>query len=245
MAEEQKKIIIDDEYQFPEEEYLSPEAESSAKESAAGAASAAHPAKLGLHDRWIQLVKMIPALRNKRVWIAIIIIFLIIALLPLFKPSPKSVMPTPAAVVTTPAVEAPAPIDINNTLPSTSSRMESKVRDLQAQVTDLQSSVEQLKVNNQQLAQTVTDLAGQLRDLTNQLGEALATGVGAHGPRIVYHLRAVLPDRAWITTNTGETLTVTIGDEIKHYGVVRAIDPNNGVIETSSGRKITYGPNDF
>ncbi|MCX7125751.1 MAG: type IV secretion protein IcmG, partial [Gammaproteobacteria bacterium] len=62
---------------------------------------------------------------------------------------------------------------------------------------------------------------------------------------MVFHLRAVLPDRAWITSTSGETITVTIGDPIQDYGTVQAIDVQHGIIETSSGRKIEYGSNDY
>lgn len=256
MTDDQKKISSDDEYQFPQEEYLSSEnethkeGESTAADVESGATAAV---KATRGSRWAQLVKSFPVLQpvlqNKRIVIAIVVVIAFIITLPFLNTKEKPL----SAVKATPVVEQPAVVqsgdsDLGSLQPhkSHNTHIEVQVQNLKAQVANLQSAVDQAKAVNDQLSASVSALTGQVKDLMTQLSEALARmGPTAQKPGVVYHLRAVLPDRAWIISSTGETLSVTIGDEINHYGVVRSIDPTGGSIETSSGRKITYGSNDF
>lgn len=250
MTDDQKKISPDDEYQFPQEEYLSlekethEESESAAAEVESGETAAVKSVR-GL--RWTQLVKSFPMLQNKRIVIAIVVVIGFIITLPFFNTGKKPI----SEVKVKPVVEQP-PVVVQSDdrdlrlLQPHNSHIESQVQNLKAQIANLQSAVDQAKAANDQLSASVSALTGQVKDLMTQLSEALAKmGPTAQKPGVVYHLRAVLPDRAWIMSSTGETLSVTIGDEINHYGVVRSIDPTGGSIETSSGRKITYGSNDF
>lgn len=56
-----------------------------------------------------------------------------------------------------------------------------------------------------------------------------------------YHVEAVVPGRAWLRDHSGTTITVSKGDQIRGYGYVTNIDPENGVVVTSSGIVIRYG----
>lgn len=250
MTDNQKKTELDDEYQFPQDEYLSSEGETHAADAHEPEAAASVGAtRVTRGSRLAQLIKNIPAIQNKRVLIVIIAVIAFIIMVSILNTSKKTV-----SHIAKPVVEQSSILSESDTgdtaslesLRTHNSRVDSKVRDLQAQLANLQTTVDQTKAENQQLTQSVTELSGQVRDLMTQLGEALARmGHTARRPGLVYHLRAILPDRAWISSSTGETRSVTIGDQINHYGVVRSIDPNSGTIITSSGRKITYGPNDY
>lgn len=48
-------------------------------------------------------------------------------------------------------------------------------------------------------------------------------------------LQAVLQDRAWFKTKTGETLTVSSGEELRGVGVVKQIDAESGRVVFSNG----------
>lgn len=61
---------------------------------------------------------------------------------------------------------------------------------------------------------------------------------------VSYTLKAIVPGRAWIRSSNGRTFTVKVGDPISGYGIVNAIDSSQGIVGTSSGKLIQYGPND-
>jgi hypothetical protein len=53
-----------------------------------------------------------------------------------------------------------------------------------------------------------------------------------------YNVQAIIPGRAWLRAENGETLTVTEGDLIKDLGRVSKIDPYDGVVEINTGTKV-------
>ena len=63
-------------------------------------------------------------------------------------------------------------------------------------------------------------------------------------PAPVYYLQAVLPGRAWLQSSLGQTQTVRVGDLLRGYGAVTAINAEKGVVQTSSGKRIEYGRDD-
>lgn len=63
-------------------------------------------------------------------------------------------------------------------------------------------------------------------------------------PKPIYYVRAIIPGRVWLTLQDGSTLTLGRGDKLAGYGVITAIDPNQGIITLSSGAIIGYNPDD-
>lgn len=63
-------------------------------------------------------------------------------------------------------------------------------------------------------------------------------------PAESYYLQAVVPGRAWLKRKSGATATVSVGNRLPGYGEIESIDPELGVVRTSSGRDITYGSED-
>ncbi|MEC7031002.1 MAG: hypothetical protein VXW87_05010 [Pseudomonadota bacterium] len=55
-----------------------------------------------------------------------------------------------------------------------------------------------------------------------------------------YKIRAVISGRAWVEDKEGNNMTVKVGDNIPTYGRVTKIRPVEGLIETSSGRVISF-----
>lgn len=250
MADEQKKQL-DDEYQFPQEEYVSSEqAEAAAAQEmhSEETASAAQKSTgvAGLVMQALNYFRQMPT-KKKRIVIAVIAAVLIIIVFRLFSSSVPA--PAPMPQVTQQPVMAPQPVQMpsdSGALDSVTSRMsgaESKISNLQSQVTDMQNSLSQLQSTNQSLQQSMASMSAQIQALSSQL-QAVVTQSGSKD-RISYQLRAVVPDRAWVMSNDGETISVTMGDELKQYGTVTSIDAQRGVVLTSSGRKIEYGPNDY
>jgi hypothetical protein len=62
--------------------------------------------------------------------------------------------------------------------------------------------------------------------------------------RTSYSVQAIIPGRAWLKSDSGETVTVAEGDSVRGLGRVTRIDPYDGVVEISTGRKVialSYG----
>ena len=74
--------------------------------------------------------------------------------------------------------------------------------------------------------------AGQKKAGSADKGEgASAEGMSAHE----LQLQAVLQDRAWFKTKTGETITVAPGEELRGVGVVKQIDAEGGRVVFANG----------
>lgn len=58
-----------------------------------------------------------------------------------------------------------------------------------------------------------------------------------------YTVQAVIPGRAWLRSDKGDTITVIQGDKVTGYGVVKNIDPQQGSVKTSSGKVFEFGMN--
>lgn len=259
MADEKKNLGPDDEYQFPQDEYISTDsehhdafkAEASDAEKASGTTGANKS-----RGNWMDYIKNVKNIKNKRVVFVIIGLLVLLIGFRLFSGGEKT--PTlppvtaqpaaPAPVVAAPAQPSGDGLMLNSldSLRAHSSATASQIKTLQGQVLDMQNALSQTQSTNQQLQKSVVALTGQLNTLSAEMNNLIANARSAKpGKRIVFHLRAVVPDRAWITTNTGETMSVTVGDRIEQYGTVSAIDAGRGIIETSTGRTIKYGQNDY
>jgi hypothetical protein len=62
--------------------------------------------------------------------------------------------------------------------------------------------------------------------------------------RTTYIVQAIIPGRAWLKSESGDTVTVAEGDLLKDYGRVTKIDPYDGVVDIDTGTKIlvlSYG----
>lgn len=237
-----KKTTSDDEYQFPASEYVTPNQQQRSGDTATGATQPETPPTRRFH---------FPEIRNKRiVWVIAVVIIAVIFIRILNSDRAPVVKPKLKPTVQQPVVQSQPDNGLLNSLDALrahSSRTETQIQTLQSQVSNMQSQLEQAREDNRQLRQTVSDLSAQVEELTGKLNQVIAQlhVSPQKTPSIVFHLRAVVPDRAWVISNKGETLTVTAGDHLEGYGTVRTIDAKNGVILTSSGRKIVYGPNDF
>lgn len=63
-------------------------------------------------------------------------------------------------------------------------------------------------------------------------------------PKLMYTVQAIIPGRAWLKSDMGETVTVAEGEMLKNAGRVVKIDPYDGVVEIDRGGRIvtlSYG----
>ena len=55
-----------------------------------------------------------------------------------------------------------------------------------------------------------------------------------------YTVQAVVPNRAWLQTADGKSMTVTIGGTVPGLGKVTAINPYSGNVSTDTGVTLSY-----
>lgn len=247
MTDEQKNKSSDEEYQFPKDEYVSPEASHDEEKEAA-------PGAQRPSSRLVHLISLLPKnlsdFKNKRILFIIGGVIILILFIHFIRTTTKET-PQLAPIATQPAqsTQVTQSNDVQTTLgvlQQSGSQTQTEIQTLKSQLLDMQNNMDQLQAQNQQLQQSIATLTTQLQDLTSQLNNALTRiRPGRSARHIVYHLRAVVPDRAWIATGRGQGISVTVGNHIPQYGVVRSIDSQNGIVTTSSGRVIKYGVNDY
>lgn len=272
MADE-KNTSPDDEYQFPQEEYSGSEAGEESQKIEAGESPVG--SQENLRKKVVEGYRSTVSGRNKRILFVVVGLLCLIGFLKvssMLHESPKmakeSVHPTvqasgsqpvqaqPVVQQPEPTAETPLPQPTMPTVgPSDTSldemrayhsQADGKMQELQSQVSSMQKSLAQSESSNEQLQKSVVQLAQQVQTLSTALKQQmLAQEKQPKQKRAVFYLRAVVPDRAWVMTSSGETVSVSVGDSLDQYGTIQSIDPVYGVIETSSGRKITYGSNDY
>lgn len=115
---------------------------------------------------------------------------------------------------------------------------------LQDQMQTLSSRVAGLESQLNQLVQTLTRQTGMGGTTSLNVVPAQQPAPPSVEQRIHYSVQAIIPGRAWLKSDNGETLTVAEGDTIKELGRVSKIDPYDGVVEVNTGNRtvsISYG----
>lgn len=116
---------------------------------------------------------------------------------------------------------------------------DSDLSDIKSTLTDLNSRLDDMNEQTQRLhAQQEVFLEKQQKEET-KLAERKKSA-----PKPIYYVRAIIPGRVWLSLQDGSTLTLGMGDKLAGYGVITAIDPNQGTITLSSGAIIGYNPDD-
>ncbi len=109
---------------------------------------------------------------------------------------------------------------------------------LQEQVQSLNARVATMENHLNQLIQVLT------RQQSISTNPAAAVPAQAEQPKVSYNVQAIIPGRAWLKSENGETFTVAEGDVIKNLGRVTKIDPYDGLVEINTGYKaisLSYG----
>lgn len=113
---------------------------------------------------------------------------------------------------------------------------------MQGQIETLNSRVANMEAQLNQLVQTLNRPA----QVPAAAPVTQVVPVQAPGPdvKVSYSVQAIIPGRAWLRSESGETVTVAEGDTIKELGRVTKIDPYDGTVEVNTGNKvvsISYG----
>ncbi len=238
MNTKDKKISGDEEYQYPNEEYVT---------------ETTPPEEQPVHDKqpnfFIRLMQ-----NNKRVTVVIVLIFVALIGFKLFgsrKPT-MSIKPAAQPLVPQPTMVQPSPEFVNqlSSLKQDEQSNQSSLGQLQGQIQDLRNQLGQTTTQQAQVSQAMMAMVQQIKQLEQDV-QAVTAKHGAAPkkvrptpPPMVFHLRAIVPGRAWIISNDGLSESVSEGDTVPQYGTVQVVDANRGMVLTSSGKVIGYGPND-
>lgn len=120
--------------------------------------------------------------------------------------------------------------ELNNSLSQGQQAMEN----LNKNISSLSASLKDIGEKVQQIASKETKPVAKKELKSNVIKKKIP----------IYHVKAIVPERVWLESDTGETVSVRVGDTLDGYGSVQAISPKQGIVVTSS-KIIKYGNNDF
>lgn len=167
--------------------------------------------------------------------------------------SGKTHSPAVAASTALPAPAAVAGVrqeDFDN-LNIKATRIEQNLHELNKDIEATKSRLGQIEMNVSALDTRLTEISTSLQRITEQLqpkkppvtlNKTVKLKTVKASPRqakqsakVVYHVKAVIPGRAWLITNDGTTLTISIGSLLPGYGYVKAIDYQHERVILNSG----------
>ncbi len=131
--------------------------------------------------------------------------------------------------------------------------LQSQIGGISSAITDIQNNMAMLTQQMNAIAQQKSDSEAKLKaeqakaDAERKAEEAKkATKKYAYHQKekttvyATYYVRAMITGRAWLVSSKGATLTISTGDQLPGYGQIQEIDPEKGMVMTSSGRVINY-----
>jgi len=117
-------------------------------------------------------------------------------------------------------------------------------KSLQSQIQTLSTRVADMETQINQLVQVLTRRNHAAPPSSMNTPAPHVQPARSPEVKIAYNVQAIIPGRAWLKSENGETLTVAEGDVIRDVGRVTKIDPYDGVVEINTGTKavsLSYG----
>lgn len=185
------------------------------------------------------------------------------------KNTPSAIATKPTTIAPTPTVSAPTPASISAPVTSaqpvmpshsaetvTESAVTNRLSALEQQNSAAQAALDKLTAQMTEMQNSLVGLDSKVAVISDALQKLVQQQQAVKQaqeqkkqaakaiPKPIFYVRAMIPGRAWLITQDGSTITVSVGDTIPGYGVVDAIDSNQGTVTMSSGAIIGYSPND-
>ena len=240
----------EEEYKFPNEEefgsYESQQSDSISSYDAEGSASSV-----------TQKVNEKPFVLNKRI-IAVVVLALVFSLIFTFVRYKKNQATTPAAApVVATKQQSPAPIVYSSSktpeLKSELGSLGGKVSENSNAISSLASKMNQVSADVKAVKNHQAELKPVIASVQGGVNQLLAAQQRKEEKKkqqkriydSTYFIRAMVPGRAWLVSRTGVTASVGVREKLPGYGMILKIDTDDGIVYTSSGRKIFYGKNDY
>ena len=175
-----------------------------------------------------------------------------------------------AAVATNPAplqapqvpvqqpMQSPPPVVDNkvsqklSALELTQQSMRDDMNTFNTQLSGINSNMNEMMTKFSEIAKVVANLNAISTAQSQEIERLVTQKVKKHKPKAKvlkaqqshYYIQAVIPGRAWLVAENGDTITVRVGSPIAKCGVVKMIDPIQGRVMTSSGQIIRFNQAD-
>lgn len=120
-------------------------------------------------------------------------------------------------------------------------------------ITEAEAQNTQLRTQVQELTTRVSSMEVAFRQLTKMLrGARMSSAAPSQpmrvaAPHSIYTVQAIIPGRAWLKSEAGETVTVAEGDVLRGLGRITKIDPYDGIVDIDTGTRVltlSYGASD-
>lgn len=126
------------------------------------------------------------------------------------------------------------------------SETQAQTAQMQAKIQEMNSRLASMETNLNQITQALLSKQSpqQLTSATSSMPSTPPPLMKVNEPKVAYSVQAIIPGRAWLKSDAGDTVTVAEGDLLKDYGRITKIDPYDGIVEIDTGAKtvtLSYG----
>lgn len=115
--------------------------------------------------------------------------------------------------------------------------LEQQIQQFNDRIDRMQDDVGQVNQDVMKVSQNVRGLSTDVKRIGEPIADQHKTDLAKTemfaNPKFSVH--AIIPGRAWLKNQAGNTMTVTEGDNLDQYGKILAIDAPNSAVVTSSG----------
>lgn len=115
--------------------------------------------------------------------------------------------------------------------------LEQQIQQFNDRIDRMQDDVGQVNQDVMKVSQNVRGLSTDVKRIGEPIADQHKTDLAKTemfaNPKFSVH--AIIPGRAWLKNQAGNTITVTEGDNLDQYGKILAIDAPNSAVVTSSG----------
>lgn len=119
-----------------------------------------------------------------------------------------------------------------------------KIADSETQSTQVRGKMEELTKRVNRMESNLNQIMQMLQGMNKSQAAAMEPPSAMYNsasrgePRMTYTVQAIIPGRAWLKSESGDTVTVAEGDYLKKYGRVTKIDPYDGIVSIDTGTKV-------
>ncbi len=112
------------------------------------------------------------------------------------------------------------------------------------QIQELNTRIAGMEVAFHQLTKILRGMNRPAAQSNNGMSADTMRVSSSSSSRMMYTVQAIIPGRAWLKSDSGDTVTVAEGDVLRDLGKITKIDPYDGIVNIDTGKKIitlTYG----
>jgi len=120
-----------------------------------------------------------------------------------------------------------------------------KLTDSESENTQIRGKMDEITKRVNRMEAALTQITQLLQSMNKPQPTEQPIAVRAVAtPHMTYSVQAIIPGRAWLKSEAGDTITVAEGDVLRDYGRITKIDPYDGIVNIDVGNKIitlSYG----